>query len=208
MQGRIVFLLAVLLFATQRVEAFIAINEILADPATDLTGDANQDGIRDGNDDEFVELINFGATSVDISGWYISDAVSARHIFSANTFLDPYAYLVVFGGGTPQLPEVNTLTASSGLLGLNNTGDTVSLFDLNDQLITQVIYGPLAGHDEAIVRSPEVSGVFVLHSTVQEGLFSPGSGGIRPPLANTVVPEPASILTFALGSLAILRRKP
>ena len=34
----------------------LVINEILADPAGDISGDANHDGIRDGADDEFVTV--------------------------------------------------------------------------------------------------------------------------------------------------------
>ena len=36
----------------------IFFNEVLADPPTGLAGDANHDGVRDGTQDEFVELVN------------------------------------------------------------------------------------------------------------------------------------------------------
>src|SRR5207253_643028 len=36
----------------------VIINEVLADPPDGIAGDANHDGVRDGTDDEFVELVN------------------------------------------------------------------------------------------------------------------------------------------------------
>ncbi len=45
----------------------IIINEIFADPATDLTGDANGDGVRGAYDDEFIELVNGADNSIDYS---------------------------------------------------------------------------------------------------------------------------------------------
>ena len=50
--------------------ATIVINEILADPAADLAGDANGDGVRGTYDDEFVEIVNSSAGSIDLSGRY------------------------------------------------------------------------------------------------------------------------------------------
>ena len=113
MRGRIVLLLAVLLFAAPRVDAFIVINEILADPASGLLGDASGDGVRSGTKDEFIEILNFGDSTVNISDWYLTDSVATRHTFPTNTFLQPYSYLVVFGGGHVILPGINWQTASS-----------------------------------------------------------------------------------------------
>ena len=36
----------------------LVINEVHADPAGDITGDANGDGVRDVSDDEFIEFVN------------------------------------------------------------------------------------------------------------------------------------------------------
>lgn len=41
------------------------INEIHADPAADISGDANGDGVRDSADDEFVEIVNRTGADVD-----------------------------------------------------------------------------------------------------------------------------------------------
>jgi len=79
----------------------IVINEIHADPANNITGDANGDGTRDATDDEFIELVNAGAAAVDMSGYTLSDAFDVRHTIPAGTILQPGDVLVVFGGGTP-----------------------------------------------------------------------------------------------------------
>ena len=69
------------------------LNEVLYDPPSGSPGDANGDGTRDANDDEFVELVNSSATSLDISGYKLYDADrlsinTANHEFPANTILN------------------------------------------------------------------------------------------------------------------------
>src|SRR6185295_18022396 len=108
--------------------------EILADPATTIAGDSNGDGVSSSTQDEFVEFLNTGGSLVDISGWKLNDAVSTRHIFPASTLLLPSHYLVVFGGGAPQIPGVDWQLASTGGLSLNNTSETLTLFDVSDQV--------------------------------------------------------------------------
>lgn len=210
MRGRVLLFLTVLLCVAPRVEAFIALNEILADPAAGLAGDSNNDGIRDTSDDEFIELVNPDNSSVDISGWRLTDSTTTRHIFPANTILDPYNYIVIFGGGSPFLPGINWQTASTPGLSLNNTADTISFFDLNNQLIDQLVYGALANNDQAIVRSPEASGSWVLHNSVPENnnaLFSPGKGLIKAPEQHATVPEPMTLSYFLAAGFAGFARR-
>jgi len=199
----------ILIFCAQ-AEALIVINEVFADPAIGIAGDANNDRIRSSSNDEFIEILNFGNMSVNISGWRLSDAVSARHIFSANTFLLPYKYIVIFGGGTPNLANINWQTASSGGLSLNNGGDTVSLLSLDSQLVDQVVYNNLADQDQSIVRFPEgQGGQFVLHSSLSNKgeLFSPGRSVNGENIAQTSVPEPASVLYFMVGILFLFSKR-
>jgi hypothetical protein len=95
--------------ATLNVQVPLIINEILADPpgssSTDLAGDANRDGVRDGDDDEFVELLNNSNASVDISSVIVADATSNRFTFPANTILAAGRAVVIFGGGSPPLND-------------------------------------------------------------------------------------------------------
>ena len=174
------FLVVLLLGLTtpRGAQAFIVLNEILADPPTGIAGDANGDGVGSSTDDEFIELLNYGSTDVDLSGWYLNDALKSRHVFHPGTVLLADQYWVVFGGGTPVLPGVNYQLASTGTLSLNNTSEDVFLYNNRNQLIDHVSYGAEGGKNQSLARYPEGSGSeFVLHSTIPEAqgkLFSPG----------------------------------
>ena len=192
--GLICIVFLTLLFEA-RVDAFILINEILADPPTGIAGDANGDGVGSSNDDEFIELYNTGNQAVDLSGWSLSDATKSRHTFASNSLLSPRELLVIFGGGSPQLPGINWQIASTGTLSLNNTADTVTVFDQNQQIIEQVIYGGEAGHDQSIVRFPEGS-----DSSFIEHLSLPNANGLKYSVGYFVNPpvlpaEPPSVVT-------------
>ncbi len=154
------------------------INELLADPAGDSTGDANGDGTRDGGQDEFVEIVNNSGAAVDISGWTLSDAVALRHTFPAGTVVPNQCAVVVFGGGTPSggFGGSTVQTASTGLLGLNNGGDTITFSDTAGVVVSYV-YGAEGGSDQALTRSPDITGPdpLVLHNSVAATLFSPGT---------------------------------
>jgi hypothetical protein len=145
----------------------LRINEILADPPPDLEGDANGDGERDASDDEFVEVVNCGAVPVDVSGWYISDGTSVRHVFpEAGSTVLPGEFLTVFGGGTPTGFDGTVMTASSGGLGLANSGDVLSLYDHEGSLVDIHSYGSEGGKDESMVRYPDCSDTWALCSEV------------------------------------------
>jgi len=158
----------------------LVINEINADPASGISGDANGDGTRDSTDDEFVEIVNTGSTAVDISGFTLSDLSGLRHTFAAGTVIQPGQAIVVFGGGTPtgSFSGATVVTASSGSLSLNNSGDTITLADDMGTTITQVVYGSEGGANQSLTRDPDGTGSFAQHSTVtgaNGALFSPGS---------------------------------
>jgi predicted extracellular nuclease len=160
--------------------AGVVINEIHADPAADLTGDANRDGVRDSSADEFVEIVNTTGGDLDISGWTLSDGVGVRHTFPAGSIVGDDCALVVFGGGSPTGVFGNTLVqpASIGLLELNNSGDTVTLS--NGSGSVAVDYGSEGGSDESLTLDPDVTGSppLVRHTTAAGAggsLFSPGT---------------------------------
>ena len=228
----VVFLIVFSVFVSvQGVEASIIINEIFSDPPTGLLGDANNDGIRSSSQDEFIEVLNNGSTSENISGWSLSDSVSVRHVFPNDTILLPYTFMAVFGGGSPEFSEVAWQTSSTGLLGLNNGGDMVSLWNTQNERMDQVTYGSIGGKDQSITLFPDgEEGEFVLHSELPESrgaLFSPGTSvdtqltlaslnleedipgdfGEGNPLEQPVVPELPTLLYFTMGWGATFFRK-
>jgi hypothetical protein len=155
----------------------LVVNEILADPALGLEGDANGDGVRDGSEDEFVEIYNNGSASVDLSGYTIEDGAGLRHTFPAGTVLDPGIAVTVFGGGTPTgIPGV-VQTASDGALGFNNGGDTVTLINDGGGVVASVTYGSEGEDNQSLTRDPDFTGPFVKHSNATGAggaLWSPG----------------------------------
>jgi hypothetical protein len=167
-----VLLLVALLGTTVRAEAFILIHEFLADPPDGMAGDANNDGIRSTTEDEFVEVFNPTADTVDLSGWSLQDAIAQRHVFAEGTRLLSGHILVIFGGGHPRLDPYAWVTASTAGLSLNNSGDTISLFNAEHLLIDQVVYGSEGGANQCLVRSPEgTPGSWIGHTVL------PGAGG-------------------------------
>ena len=154
------------------------INEIHADPDA-TAGDANGDGTVNTSQDEFVEIFNNTGAAADISGWTISDAVGVRHTFPAGTVVPDQCTVVVFGAGGPVggFGGSEVQTSSSGQLGFNNSGDTVTL---NDGVVdvVAVSYGSEGGDNQSLTRDPDITGEFVKHAgaTGSAGaLYSPGT---------------------------------
>ncbi len=177
------------------------INEVNADPDT-VNGDANGDGTADFSDDEFLELFNATGAATDISGWTVSDAVGTRHTFPAGTVVPDQCSIVVFGGGVPTgaFGGAMTQVASTSQLGLNNSGDTVTLNDgLSD--VAALTYGSEGGNNTSITLSPDINGTppLIQHNTAPGSggaLFSPGTRvdgggfvGCPPPSSGVVINE-------------------
>lgn len=154
----------------------LVINEILADPDAN-NGDANGDGTVSTTQDEFVEIVNTGSESVDISGWTLSDGFGVRHTFPAGTVLAADQAIVIFAGGTPTGDFGGALVQTAGSLGLNNGGDTVTLNNGTTD-VAAVTYGGEGGNNQSLTRDPDLTGDFTQHSgaTGANGaLFSPGT---------------------------------
>lgn len=150
---------------TPRV-ANVVLNEILANEAgSDTAG-------------EFIELVNLGNGTANLAGWTLSDAVSTRHTFAAGTTLAPGRALVVYGGASAIPAGLgNAVAASTGALGLNNTGDTVALRTADGQSQVVVYSSALSASDGVSMNlSPEgtASGQYVLHSSLAAAPASPG----------------------------------
>jgi hypothetical protein len=165
--------------------AGIVLNEIFADPPSDLSGDANGDGVRDTSDDEFVELMNTSASPIDLTGWAIHDASSVRHQFVSGPVLGAGQLYVVFGGGTPTGIPSGAAVASTGQLSLNNTADTVQLVGPDSVTRDAHAYGSEANADQSLIRLPDGSGPWTRPG--DEGfawIFSPGApNGVSTSLA-------------------------
>lgn len=115
-------------------EADVVLNEVLPNPE----GDDDQDGIQG----EWVEFYNNGDSSVDMTGWYVEDAADyVRGVVSAST---------TYNGQTTIGPN----DSSSRWLvlyvnGLNNGGDTVKLYNAQDELQDSYTYGTSSNDDDS-----------------------------------------------------------
>jgi hypothetical protein len=160
------------------------INEILYDPAGSMAGDANGDGTRDANEDEFIEFYNSGL-AIDISGYKVFDATALtsdtpRHTFPPGTIVPSNGVIILFGGGNPTGNFGGALvqTASGGQINISNAGDVITLQDASGNVVLTLDVGPFSDNpDESYTRNPDLTGDFVQHSTIPEAngaLFSPG----------------------------------
>ena len=121
-------------------ESGVRIDEVLADPAPGIEGDANGDGTRHTYEDEFVEILNLGP--VDLSGWRLGDddtSIPSWFKFPAASLLAPGARALVFGGGAPTGFAAAAFVDDGRLgNGLSNGGDVLFLIDAAGDTIDSV----------------------------------------------------------------------
>ncbi|MEW5855107.1 MAG: lamin tail domain-containing protein [Myxococcota bacterium] len=161
----------------------LVLNEFLEDPpgaaVGDLQGDANCDGARDANEDEFVELVNVSTKVLDLTGVTVSDSAGVDFTFPASTTVPVGGVVVVYGGGTPACPNLPSnvqVFADAGGFGFNNDGDTIRVLDASSaSLIAHTYANDVA--DQSYTRDPDLTGNLTGHSGVTAAngaLFSPG----------------------------------
>ena len=158
------------------------INEVHYDPQSGDAGDANRDGVRDANADEFIEFYNSGP-ALDLSNYSVSDADEVRHTFPAETIVPANGVLVLFGGGTPTGDFggaiVQTANGFENRINMNNSGDFVTVSDPSGATILTFDIEPLSNNpNESYTRNPDLTGDFEQHAGIDAAnglLFSPGS---------------------------------
>jgi len=161
----------------------IVIDEVLADPGSGLSGDANGDGTRQTFADEFVELLNRGPEAVDLEGWRLGDddaAAVSWFEFPPLTWLPAGSRAVLFGGGTPQgFADPATIFTDDGRIGdgLSNSGDGLFLIDADGDTASTVASDLSWNSNQSVTRYPSGDGPFVAHSA------PPGDGRLHSPQA-------------------------
>ncbi len=162
----------------------LVINEAML---ADNLADTNCDTSTKNNADEFVELVNKSAKTLDLTGVTIDDAASLagtqgpRHTFAAaasgSLTLAPGKAVVVWGGGSPACAGVSSwFVASSGSLGLNDAGDTITVRTGGNTPV--VIVEKTIGASTAQVSknlSTDITGTnYVDHPAIGQKHWSPG----------------------------------
>lgn len=156
----------------------IIINEVYADVAVSLIGDANGDGIRSAREDEFIELFNNDSLPVNLSGLQLIIDQTIKHEFAEGLIVPPKAFLVIFGGGNPNgfFGRSLVFLASSGSLGLSNAGSSISL-QTNEGIIFDSLTYAETNIDASLVRTPEFTGDFLSHTERPDAFGLPYSPG-------------------------------
>ncbi len=189
--------LLVLLAHPHDAAAQVVINEFVADPASDWNGD----GVVSSRDDEWIEIINLGASAVDLTGYRLADSEGPkawRYGFSG--ILDARSVRIVYGGESKAWEEANKFPQYG--LSLNNTGDRVALYKIegtDTSVVDEYTYGPVAVVDDrSIGRNPANRAVWVTFDALNActAACDPAGTGCAPtpggPNVCVLAVEPAS----------------
>jgi hypothetical protein len=163
----------------------LLLNEILAGPATDWDGS----GAFSSRDDEWVEVVNAGATPLELSTFYLTDGDSIPR-FSFTGVLAAGATRLVFGRESYDWERANGQPAFG--LSLGNSGDRVMLWQVvgaDSVLVDQYAY---RSHEAAADRAV---GRAVADASWQ--LFDARNPytGTLPPAGNGCAPTPGAVNT-------------
>jgi hypothetical protein len=197
-------LFLIITIAAAGCPAQVRLNEILADPVTDWNGD----GEVNSKMDEWIEIINIGPSSVDLSGYRLGDlAGGTAWRFAFDGSLGAGDIRVVYGSEVVQWQADHGVSTNG--LSLNNSGDSVFLYRLagaDTSVIDKYAYGAHEVLDDrAIGRRPDGVGGWVLFDGLNiytGSLPPPGTGCMPSPGVPTVCTTPAEEHTW--GSIKSL----
>ncbi len=157
------------------------ITEVLVNVPPGEFGDANKDGTRDANKDEFVELVNPHSRTIDLTGYTLGDRNAGGQGAVEFTFpafkLEPGEVVVVFNGGAFGSQDVGTgerapkakhddfdaYVFTMGELGrfsaFSNKGDWVLLSDPDGKPVQVISWGTfdeeLPSGEGLVAETPE-----------------------------------------------------
>ncbi len=143
----------------------LVINELMA---------SNGGTIEDpqGDDDDWIELLNWGTDAIDLSGMYLSDKATnpLKWQFPEGTAIAAGGYLLVWAdddsGDSPGLHTNFKLSAG---------GESVVLSDIDarDNVVIDSVDFPALATDVSYGRSPEASGAFSVPAVASPGRATP-----------------------------------
>ena len=121
------------LFSYLRVYAdspSVVINEIMYNPASDVSND------------EYIELYNTTASTVDLSGWCFTAGIGG--CFSSGTTLAAHSYALASPNAARTLATYGKNTIATYTGNLSNGGETVTLSNASNQVINSLTYDDVA----------------------------------------------------------------
>lgn len=127
----VLLLLLPLCFAPTWLLAQVRINELSASNAT-ILADPDYAEFSD-----WVELYNAGTTSIDISGYMLTDnrSDSLKWIIPTGTVMAPNSFLLIWADGTN-----SSNIAQHTSYSLSRAGEELALFDNNGNLLDYIVY--------------------------------------------------------------------
>jgi hypothetical protein len=151
-----------------------AINEVLPGPGSDWDGDNQADSKRD----EWVEIINYDASTIDLTGYLLLNGTDRRPVYGFSSSLAPGATVTVYGGEAVAWESDNG--QSSIGLSLNNSGDVLYLGRASGGdtvIVDSVAYASAdVGYDVSLGRVPDGGGFWYLFDHFQPK----GGNGLDP----------------------------
>ena len=186
-------------------EGPLRINEILAGPARDWDGN----GVFSSRDDEWVEVVNTGATSLDLTPYLITDRDSIPRMALAGQ-LAAGGRLLVTGGQAHAWEQANGFPAFG--LSLANTGDAVLLWQVAASETLLVDHYDYRSHeaaaDRAAGRSPDGDGAWVIFDALNPytGATPPPGNGCAPTPAGPNVCESTPVVRMPWGRMKAVYR--
>ncbi len=158
------------------LETLLVINEFLPDPKT---YDHNNNGNYNDLDEEFIEVFNRKNQSISLQGYKIRDFNGMNTLTIPQNFSIPATgYLLLYASGEGYIisSDGDTLQAGnwSGIWpDLNQTGDTVSLYDNYERLIDKKGYsGSDVIPDFSIARLPNGAETWINNAFPTPGAFN------------------------------------
>ena len=157
------------IYVPSEAEQQVAVTEFLANPTAKVTDGlynplyraVPSDSDRILVEDEFIEIANLGEAEVDLAGWSLSDAVTLRSNFYDGDVLAKRGAVIVYGGrssGSEPVfgDDVLALPATESMsgLGLNNSGDTITLRNADGHVIDQIQYSSTSKNKGSMTRYP------------------------------------------------------
>jgi len=199
-------ILAVSAASTGISNAQVLINEYMPDPARDWDGD----GEYNYRNDEWVEIINTGSSSIDLTGFLLRDGGDQllwRYGFSGE--LAPGATRVVYGSDALAWEESNGFPCYG--LSLNNAGDEVFLcriVEAETLVVDTSAFGRSAVDDRSVGRTVADIGVWATFDA-----WNPCPDSCSPS-GNGCIPTPGALnncttalATHSWGSIKMMRRR-
>ena len=139
----------------KREGSTLRINEVQSSNATCI---ADEQGLCP----DWIEIVNIGSGTIDLSGYGLSDDVDKpmRWLFPEGASLGAGERLIVFADGS------NNLTADilHTNFSISSGGETISLYDADGGLLDRVTLPELAA-DTSYARSPDGTGEFVVEGS-------------------------------------------